>query len=91
MELAEFLAALFEHGRVRVRAIETTGRVLEAIVAVGGNRVERIVLSHQDPLAQLDLADEAVPVQAAARFTQPTPRPTRAPTTASTAKAASSS
>lgn len=41
---------------VRVRAIETTGRVLEAIVAVGGNRVERIVLSHQDPLAQLDLA-----------------------------------
>lgn len=42
--------------RVRVRAIETTGRVLEAIVATGGNRVQRIVLSHQDPLAQLDIA-----------------------------------
>jgi uncharacterized protein YggE len=42
--------------RVRVRAIETTGRVLDAIVAAGGNRVERIVLSHQDPLAQLDAA-----------------------------------
>jgi uncharacterized protein YggE len=39
-----------------VRAIETTGRVLEAIVATGGNRVQRIVLSHQDPLAQLDIA-----------------------------------
>jgi uncharacterized protein YggE len=42
--------------RIRVRAIETTGRVLEAIVATGGNRVQRIVLSHQDPLAQLDVA-----------------------------------
>jgi uncharacterized protein YggE len=42
--------------RIRVRAIETTGRVLEAIVATGGNRVQRIVLSHQDPLAQLDIA-----------------------------------
>lgn len=42
--------------RIRVRAIETTGRVLEAIVTTGGNRVERIVLSHQDPIAQLDIA-----------------------------------
>ncbi len=53
--------------RVRVRAIETTGRVLEAIVATGGNRVERIVLSHQDPLAQLDLARQSAVAEARRR------------------------
>ena len=53
--------------RVRVRAIETTGRVLEAIVATGGNRVERILLSHQDGLAQLDLARQSAIAEARRR------------------------
>jgi len=53
--------------RVRVRAIETTGRVLEAIVATGGNRVERIMLSHQDPLAQLDVARQNAVAEARRR------------------------
>ncbi len=53
--------------RVRVRAIEATGQVLEAIVATGGNRVQRIVLSHQDPLAQLDIARRSAVAEARRR------------------------
>jgi hypothetical protein len=53
--------------RIRVRVIETTGRVLDAIVAAGGNRVERIVLSHQEPLAQLDMARQSAVAEARRR------------------------
>ncbi|MCX7357939.1 MAG: SIMPL domain-containing protein [Alphaproteobacteria bacterium] len=42
--------------RAEVRDINQTGRVVDAAVAAGGNTVQGIVFSHQDPEAQLNLA-----------------------------------
>ncbi len=40
----------------KVRAIDTTGRVIDAAVAAGGNTVNGVSFSHADPDAQLDIA-----------------------------------
>jgi uncharacterized protein YggE len=39
-----------------VRRIDTTGRVIDAAVAAGGNTVHGVSFSYQDPDAQLDAA-----------------------------------
>lgn len=53
--------------RVRVREVEATGRVVQAIVAAGGNTVEGVSLSHQDPDAQFDHARQAAIAEARRR------------------------
>ncbi|MGE0830933.1 MAG: SIMPL domain-containing protein [Hyphomonadaceae bacterium] len=40
----------------KVRRIDNTGRVIDAAVAAGGNTVNGVSFSHQDPDAQLDAA-----------------------------------
>lgn len=40
----------------KVRRIDTTGRVIDAAVAAGGNTVNGVSFSYQDPDAQLDAA-----------------------------------
>lgn len=40
----------------RVRALDTLGRTIDAAVAAGGNTVNGVSFSHQDPDAQLDVA-----------------------------------
>jgi hypothetical protein len=40
----------------KVRAIDTTGRVIDAAVNAGGNTVNGVFFSYQDPDAQLDIA-----------------------------------
>jgi uncharacterized protein YggE len=40
----------------KVRRIDTTGRVIDAAVAAGGNTVHGVSFSYQDPDAQLDAA-----------------------------------
>jgi len=40
----------------KVRRIDTTGRVIDAAVAAGGNTVNGVYFSYQDPDAQLDAA-----------------------------------
>jgi uncharacterized protein YggE len=40
----------------KVRAIANTGRVIDAAVAVGGNTINGVSFSYQDPDAQLDTA-----------------------------------
>ncbi|MEZ5957251.1 MAG: SIMPL domain-containing protein, partial [Hyphomonadaceae bacterium] len=40
----------------KVRRIDTTGRVIDAAVAAGGNTVNGVSFSHSDPDAQLDIA-----------------------------------
>lgn len=42
--------------RARVRRVDTTGRVIDAVVAAGGNTVQGIAFSHQDAEAQMDVA-----------------------------------
>lgn len=42
--------------RAEVRNINTTGRVIDAVVAAGGNQVHGVQFSRQDVEAQLDLA-----------------------------------
>lgn len=41
---------------VKVRRIDTTGRVIDAAVGAGGNSVNGVSFTHADPDAQLDLA-----------------------------------
>lgn len=41
---------------VRVRDVEATGRVIDAVVSAGGNTVERISFSFQNPSDQADVA-----------------------------------
>lgn len=41
---------------VRVRDVEATGSLVDAVVAAGGNTIERISFSFQDPSAQADVA-----------------------------------
>ena len=41
---------------VRVRNVNNLGRVIDAVVAAGGNTVNGVSFSHQDPEAQLDIA-----------------------------------
>ncbi|MEZ5960007.1 MAG: SIMPL domain-containing protein [Hyphomonadaceae bacterium] len=41
---------------VRVRDVQATGRIVDAVVAAGGNTIERISFSFQDPAAQADVA-----------------------------------
>lgn len=40
--------------RARVRTIANTGRVIDAVVASGGNVIQGVSFSYQDPQAQLD-------------------------------------
>lgn len=42
--------------RARIRTIANTGRVIDAVVASGGNVVQGVSFSYQDPQAQLDRA-----------------------------------
>lgn len=42
--------------RARVRDLQRTGRVVDAAVAAGGNTVQGIAFSHQEPEIQLDIA-----------------------------------
>jgi uncharacterized protein YggE len=41
---------------VKVRRIDSTGRVIDAAVGAGGNTVNGVSFSHSDPDAQLDIA-----------------------------------
>ncbi len=42
--------------RARVRRIDNTGRTIDAVVAAGGNTVQGVAFSFQEPEAQLDVA-----------------------------------
>jgi uncharacterized protein YggE len=42
--------------RARVRRIDNTGRTIDAVVAAGGNTVQGVAFSFQEPEAQLDMA-----------------------------------
>lgn len=42
--------------RAQVRDLERTGRVVDAAVAAGGNTIQGIGFSHQEPEVQLDIA-----------------------------------
>jgi uncharacterized protein len=50
--------------RVRVRQIQNTGRVIQAAVDAGGNTLNGVTFSHQNPQAQLDLARRAALAEA---------------------------
>lgn len=51
----------------KVRRIDTTGRVIDAAVAAGGNTVNGVSFSYQDPNAQLNAARRDAIAQARAR------------------------
>jgi uncharacterized protein YggE len=51
----------------KVRNINTTGRVIDAAVAAGGNTVNGVSFSHADPDAQLDVARRAAIAEARRR------------------------
>lgn len=52
---------------VEIREIETTGRVLDAAIAAGGNSVRGVTFSHQDPSAQQNLARRGAAAEARRR------------------------
>ena len=52
---------------VRVRNVEATGRIVDAIVAVGGNTVQGVGFAFQAPEAQLDQARRAAIAEARRR------------------------
>lgn len=52
---------------VEIQAIETTGRVLDAAIAAGGNSVRGVTFSHQDPSAQQNLARREAAAEARRR------------------------
>jgi hypothetical protein len=52
---------------VRIRDIAAVGRVVDAVVGAGGNTIEGLVFSFQDPAAQRDLARRAAIAEARRR------------------------
>jgi len=53
----------------KVRSVDSVGRVIDATVAAGGNTVNGVSFSHQDPDAQLDAARRAAIAEARRRAT----------------------
>jgi len=53
--------------RVRIRDVEATGRIIDSIVAAGGNTIEGVAFSFQDQREQLDQARRAAIAEARRR------------------------